>query len=201
LPGNVGEDGQRGGDHHRRHDRQAIEAVGQVDGVAGADDDQIAQDDEADDPQRIGDGLEEGNDQLELCRPACAQAEVERHQQADRRLPEVLPACRQAPRIAIDHFLPVVVPADAAEAHGDDQYHPDVAIAEVAPQQRGDDDGDQDQGAAHGRRPRLDQVRLRTIVPHRLADLLRRQPADHARSGDKGNDQRGHRRKHRAQVM
>jgi hypothetical protein len=78
---NIGEDGQRGGDHDRRHDRQAIEAVGQVDGVARANDDKIAQDDKADDPERIGDGLEEWNDQLELCRPACAQAEVERDQQ------------------------------------------------------------------------------------------------------------------------
>jgi hypothetical protein len=40
VAGDVGEDGQRGGDHHRRHDRQAVEAVGQVHRVAGADDDE-----------------------------------------------------------------------------------------------------------------------------------------------------------------
>jgi hypothetical protein len=42
-------------DHHRRHDRQAVEAVGEVDRVAGADDHEVGQHDEADRAQRIGD--------------------------------------------------------------------------------------------------------------------------------------------------
>jgi hypothetical protein len=188
-----------GGNHHGRHDRQAIEAIGQVDGIAGTHDDQIAEEDEADDAQRIGDGLEKGNDQLQLCRPGSRQPEIDRHQQTDRRLPEILPARRQAARVTLDHLLPIVVPTDAAETDGDDHHHPHIAIAEVAPQQRGNDDGDQDQRAAHGRRSRLDQVRLRTILTHRLADLLRGQPTDDARAGDEGNDQRGHRREHGAQ--
>ncbi|KFB67656.1 MAG: hypothetical protein CAPSK01_003099 [Candidatus Accumulibacter vicinus] len=97
------------------------------------------------------------------------------------------------------HFLPVVVPADATETNGHGQHHPHVTIAEVTPQQRGDDDGNQNQGSAHGRCAGFDQMRFRAIAPHRLADLLGGQPADQAWSGNEGNDQRGHCRQHRAQ--
>ena len=175
------------GDHHRRHDGQTVEAVGQVDRVAGADDDEIGQRDEADDAQRIGNALEEGHDQLGLRRRSRREGEKERGADADHRLPEILPARRQALRIAIDHLAPVVVPADGAEAQGDDQHHPDVAVGQVAPQQRRDADGDQDQRAAHGRRAGLDQMGLRPVVAHRLADLLLGQPADDARTGDEGD--------------
>jgi hypothetical protein len=68
VAGDVGKDRQRGADHHGRHDRQAVEAVGQVHRVAGADDDEVGQHDEAERAQRIGHRLEERHDQFELGR-------------------------------------------------------------------------------------------------------------------------------------
>ncbi len=44
----VTEDAQGAADHHRRHDCQAVEAIGKVDCVAGADNDEVGQYDEAD---------------------------------------------------------------------------------------------------------------------------------------------------------
>jgi hypothetical protein len=186
-------------DHHRRHDGQAVEAVGQVHRVAGADDDEIGEDDEADDAQRIGHRLEEGHDQLGVRRQRRRVAEEDRRRRADQRLPEELRARRQPLRVAMHHLAPVVHPADRAEAEGHEQHDPDVAVGQVAPQQRGDADGDQDQRAAHGRRAGLGQVRLRAVVAHRLADLLLRQPADHRRAEEEGDHQRRHRRQHGAQ--
>ena len=61
------------------------------------------------------------------------------------------------------------------------------------------DDRHQDQRAAHRRRAGLDEVRLRAVVAHRLADLHPRQPRDHPRADDERDDERGHRRQHRAQ--
>ena len=64
----VGEDAERAADHHRRHDGEPVEAVGQVDRVAGADDHEIGHDDEAERAERIGDLLEERHDELGLRR-------------------------------------------------------------------------------------------------------------------------------------
>src|SRR5208283_2875235 len=47
---------------------------------------------------------------------------------------------------------------------------------------------------AHGGRAGLDQVRLRAVVADRLSDLVLGQLADHSRTDDEGDDQRGHRR-------
>ena len=199
VAGDVGEDGERTGDHHGRHDRQPVEAVGQVHRVAGADDDEVGEDDETDHAERIGNRLEEGNDQFHLRRHAGRHAEIDGDDEADHRLPEVLPAAGQPLRVAVDDLLPVVVPADGAEAHGHDQHDPDVAVGEVAPEQRGDADGDQDQRAAHGRRAALREVRLRAVLAHGLTDLFGGQPADDARAGGEGDQQRRHRREHGAQ--
>jgi hypothetical protein len=113
--------------------------------------------------------------------------------------PEELPATGQAVRVTIDDLLPVVVPADDAVAQGDDQNGPHVFVGQVAPEQRRDADGDQDQHAAHGRRAGLDEVGLRAVVAHRLADLLGSQPADDGRAGGQRQQHGGHRGKHRAQ--
>ena len=43
IAGDVGEDAERRADHHHRHDRQAVEAVGQVDRIARTDDHEIGQ--------------------------------------------------------------------------------------------------------------------------------------------------------------
>ena len=194
-------------DHHRRHDGEAVEAVGEVDRVARADDDEVRQRDEAPDAERIRDRLEERHDQVGLRRQADAESplstharkqlrergvvgrrhrerEIDRGDDADQRLPEELRARRQPLRIAGDDLAPVVDPADGAEAERDQQHDPDEAVVEIGPQQRRDGDRDEDQRAAHRRRPGLGQVRLRAVVAHRLPDAHPRQPRDHPRPDD-----------------
>jgi hypothetical protein len=189
VAGNVGKNDEGGGDHHGRHDGQTIQTVGQVHRIAGADNDEISQRDETDDPQRVGHRLEEGNDQLGL-RPGLGRvSQKQRGAQTQHRLPEVFPAGRQTFRVAVDHFFPVVVPADDAKAQGNHQHGPHVLVAQITPQQGGDTDGDQDQDAAHGRRAGLHQVRLRTVGAHRLADLFLGQPANDPRAGGEGDQQ------------
>ena len=68
VAGHVHEDPERAADHDRRQDRQAVETVGQVDRVRRADDHEVGQDDEAEDAQRVGDVLEERDDQVGLRR-------------------------------------------------------------------------------------------------------------------------------------
>jgi len=57
LPATYANTAERAADHHGRQDRQAVQTVGQVDCVAGADDDEKAHHDEAEDAQRIRDLL------------------------------------------------------------------------------------------------------------------------------------------------
>src|SRR3546814_3582246 len=56
------------------------------------------------------------------------------------------------------------------------QHHPDVTISQIAPQQAGKHYRDQDQCAAHGRRSRLAQVRLRAVAADRLSAAQRAEP-------------------------
>ena len=76
----------------------------------------------------------------------------------------------------------VVGPADGTEAHGHEQDDPDEAVGEIAPEQSGDHDRNQDQCAPHRRRAGLDEVGLRAVIAHRLADFHARQPRDHSRA-------------------
>ena len=96
--------------------------------------------------------------------------------------------------------LPVIVdPADRAETDRHQQRHPHEAVREIAPQQRGHRDRHQDQRAAHRRRARLHEVRLRPVVAHGLADLHPRQPDDDLRADDERDQERRHAAQHGAQ--
>lgn len=66
--GQIGKNTQCRTNQYRWHDRQAIKAVGQVDGVAGADNHEIRQGNETPHAERIADGLEERYDQIGLRR-------------------------------------------------------------------------------------------------------------------------------------
>ena len=139
-------------------------------------------------------------DQLVERRRALRQpAEVAGSGQAEHRLPEQLRLRRQALRILVHHLAVVVDPADGAEGERDEQHHPEETVRQVAPEQRGDADREQDQRAAHGRRSRLGEVRLRAVVAHCLADLVGGELADHVRPEDQGDRKRGQAGQHRAQ--
>ena len=62
--------------------------------------------------------------------------QVERGEQADQRLPEILLARAHAFRVLVHHLAPVVHPADGAEAQRHDQHDPHEAVGQVEPQQR-----------------------------------------------------------------
>ncbi|MNT12191.1 hypothetical protein D3C72_1471110 [compost metagenome] len=210
----IGEQAQSRAHHHGWHDGQTIEAVGEIDGVAGADDDAIGQRDEAPHAQRIADGLEERHDQVGLRRQVHGEArlhpgvdqiphvarvgfrhgdgkrQVKRGDDADQRLPEVFFARAHAFRILVHHLAVVVGPADGAKAQGDDQDRPDEAVRQVGPQQGGNADGDEDQHTAHGGRAVFFQMRLRAVRTHSLADLHAREHADHGGTGAQADQDR-----------
>ncbi len=199
VAGDVGEHRQGRRHHDGGHDGQAVQAVGEVHRVGGADDDEVGQGDEADHAQGIGEGLEEGNDHFGLGRAGGGKPQIDGGRQTEDGLPEELPAGSQAVGVPVHHLLPVVVPAHGAEAQGHHQHHPDVAVGKVAPEQGRDADGDENEDAAHGGGAGLHQMGLGAVGAHRLADLLRRQPADNAGTGDKGDEQGGHGGQHHAQ--
>ncbi|MNG94176.1 hypothetical protein D3C79_531790 [compost metagenome] len=194
----VAEDAQGTADHHRRHDRQAVEAVGEVDRVARTDNDEVGQYDEAD-AQRNGDILDERQDQRGFDAGRRGLVQEDGCSQAEHRLPEVLPAAWQATRVLFDHLAVVVDPADGTECQGNDQHHPHVAVGQVGPQQGADGDGGQDQRPTHGRGAGLGQVRLRAVVTHGLADLADLQGTDHPRPQPQRQGQRGQYTKNPAQ--
>ncbi|KAI3478036.1 hypothetical protein L1887_60088 [Cichorium endivia] len=186
----VAEDAQGTTHQHGRQDRQAVEAVGQVDRIARADDDEVGQDHEAH-AQGNGDVLEHRHDQGGFHAGRGGHVEEDRRAEAEHRLPEVFPAARQATGVLLDDLAVVVDPADGAEQQGDDEHHPDVAVAQVGPEQRAHADGGEDQRTAHGRGAGLGQVRLRAVVAHGLADLADLQGTDHPRAQPQGQRQRG----------
>ncbi|MNP04422.1 hypothetical protein D3C76_963350 [compost metagenome] len=186
----VAENAQATTNHHGRHDRQAVEAVGQVDRVARTDNHEIGQHDEAG-AQRNAVVLEHRQDQRGFHRRGGSHIKEDRRAQTEHRLPEIFPAARQATGVLLDDLAVVVDPADGAEQQGHQQYDPDVTVAQVSPKQGTDADGRQDQRTAHGRCARLGQVRLRAVIANGLTDLTVLQSADHPRAVAQRQDQRG----------
>ena len=186
----VAEDTQRAAYHHGRHDREAIEAVSQVDRVARTYDHKVGEYHKAD-TQRDAGILEDGQDQGGFHCAWRRDVQEDRCTQAEDRLPEILPAARQATGVFLDDLAVVVNPADGAEQQGHDQHDPHITVAQVSPQQGADGDGRQNQRAAHGRGAGFGQVRLRAVITHRLADLTVLQGADHPRPQAQRQGQRG----------
>jgi len=130
-----------------------------------------------------------------------AEGEIHRGKETNHGLPEILFARRHAARVLVDDLAVVVDPADHAIAKGDENHDPDKAIGEVGPQQRGHGNAEQNQHAAHGRRARFHQMRLRTVLTDSLADLHRGQLANHRRAADEPDQQRGDGGHHRAKSQ
>ena len=122
-----------------------------------------------------------------------AEHQVERSDQTDHRLPEVLLARAHALGVLVHHLAPVVHPADGAKAQRDQQHDPHEAVGQVEPEDGGDRDREQDQHTAHGGRAALADVGLHRVFANRLADLQRSQAANEIRTGDQAHEQRGER--------
>ena len=87
---NISEDCQRTADHHRRHDRQAIQAIGQIYCVTGTNDNQAGQQNEGECRERKYQMLEEGHDQFSMRRQAGVLPQVRRHDHRNNGLPQHL---------------------------------------------------------------------------------------------------------------
>ena len=88
MAGYIGEHAERAADENGRHDREAVQPVGKIHGVRGADDDEEGEHDEAERAERIRDELEEGHDELVERRHALRQPrEIAGGGKADDRLP------------------------------------------------------------------------------------------------------------------
>src|SRR3546814_11544621 len=92
--------------------------------------------------------------------------------------------------IVIDHFLVVVGPAYPAKAERHQQHDPHEPVSPVRPQQGAHSNGNQDQHAAHGRRPVLLQMRFGAVRTHSLANFQFGKLADPARPGNQPHKQR-----------
>jgi hypothetical protein len=126
-------------------------------------------------------------------------AQVDRGAKADDRLPEELGPGGKPLRVAVHDLAVVVHPADGAEGDGDQEHHPKQSVGEVAPQERGDADGDEDERPAHRGRACLGEVRARSVVAHRLPDLVRGELADEVRAENERHGERGEAGEHCAQ--
>jgi len=89
------------------------------------------------------------------------------------------------------HFCVVVGESDGRIGTDGKNGDPDEAIAEIRPQQRGNDDGDHDQQAAHRGRTGFLLMRLGTFFADVLADLEITQSPDDEWPDDQSREQGG----------
>ncbi len=94
--------------------------------------------------------------------------------------------------VAAMHDLQVIVgKPDRSKRQRRRHRDPDEAVAQIGPQQRGDDHADHDEHSAHGGCPGFLLVGLRAILAYVLADLEFTQTANHGRADDKTDEQCG----------
>src|ERR1017187_10082577 len=166
----IGEDGEgAGGDHHET-DRQAIESVGEVDGVGAEDHHQRHEDAEGGDAEhvgpRVGHQLRHQHRWFEALEEQ-GRGEAEAHDE----LVDQLSLAADSEIAPIGDFRVVVQKTDPAEGEPGEDGNPHVGVAEVGPEQRGDDDGDDDEDAAHGGGAGFLLVRFGAFLADKLADL------------------------------
>ena len=91
----------------------------------------------------------------------------------------------------LDDLDVVIGKADGAEGQGGTHHQPDEGIGQVAPQQRGQQDGDTDEHATHGRGAGLFLMVLGTVLADVLADLKLAQLLNHERPDEQGDEHGG----------
>ena len=204
MPADVGQHGQGPGGDHGAADRQAVEAVGEVHGVARSHDHDHHENQERQEGQRPKSGvqqaanhqvrtevLEERHDQARGVQPVVLQGDQgEADRQSRQELVEQLGASGQSEVAAVDHLQIVVGEPDAAVGQRRHHRDPDEAIAQVGPQQRRHHHGDHDQHSAHGRSACLALMGLGAVFANVLADLEVAQSPHHRRADHQSHEQR-----------
>ena len=172
VAGEIGDQAEARGRDHDRHDGKAVEAVGEVHRIAGADDDEGAEDHE--EPAEIQHQFLEERDRERRRGDVAAEPDQRvTGGERDDRLEQQAQAAAEAGRGLLGHFQIIVIEADEAEAERHREHDPDIGIERIGPEQGRDHEPGQDHQPAHGGRALLgDDVRLRTVGADRLALAL-----------------------------
>ena len=179
-----------GGDRHQAGG-QPVQAVGEIDRVGRGGDDQDderhEQDAEVDEPELEERDVRDGGRES-LLRP---QHQQQPDQGPERDLARELVAAEQPAPQPLDHPQVVVEEAQRPEPDRGEQGDPHRPRVEVAPEQRGQDDGGDDEQPPHRGRALLRQVRLRPLGADPLAQAQAREPLDHRGAQHEADEQRG----------
>ena len=178
------------GDHHR-HDRQSVEAVGQVDRIAESDDDERAEQQKA--PAEIEQvAVDERHGERARSNAADQHQRVTGDGGDDIFGRQPRTAGKPAVRLP-RHLQVVVVEADRGEAECDKQGDPDIGALEIRPKQRRGEQAEQDHQAAHRGRALLGQkMRDRPVEADRLPlALLETERRDDRRSEEEDEEKTG----------
>ena len=175
VAADVAEQGIRHAGDHDRPDGQAVQPVGQVDRVRGADHDERGER-HVPAAQRRPHVFQKGDSQRAV--ESGLRGQPRGRGQGDDGLRGEFLLAAQTGRTLAAKFLVVVQKTDQPEAQRDAQHQPDVGIRQVGQQHGRQTQRKQDQGTAHGRRAGLALVFGRAVLADGLADLQRGQPAD-----------------------
>ena len=167
--------------------RQAVQAVGEVDGVAHAHEQDVhEQEVEPRDGDAAGDGHHRGEDaQVEGVDEGDGDRGLDAEHvdggqgegRGDGELPDELGLGGEPERALVGHLRAVVDEPEQPREHRGAQKQPDLGGG-GADEQRAGDDGHEHDDAAHGGRALLDQVALGPVCAHLLADVARPEEAD-----------------------
>ena len=164
--------------HDHRADGKAIQAIGQVDGIGGAYDDQCSKENVT--PSQIGvDPLEKWNAHMRVkIRPGVKKSP---HNQPNEHLRQQLGPPPQPLAMFFPLHQVVVHKSDGTITDGDKEHDPDKEIGQVTPKQGGRNNGKQDQQPPHRGGTRFCCVSGRALIPHVLAHAVLRQFSYHPR--------------------
>src|SRR5215212_414456 len=183
------------GNHHR-DDREPVEAVGQIDRIAGADNHERAHQDEAH-AERYQQILEERQGHF-----ACERRLADAHKRVysdcgDEKFAKEPHPAREALGGGLGDFQKIIIEADGTEPQHDKQNGPDIEIEEIRPDERRYDDAGKDHQPAHCRRALLlHEMPLRAVGPDRLAPaLLELEQRDQSGSEHEDEKERGQHRR------
>ena len=194
VAGEITKPCHRGRSNDHQTNGETVEAIGEVDGICGANQNQDHEDveggeDEGKSPGIASQGmnqevwpeaLEEGH--VHGCRVVAFRIEQKQYEANDRRdedLKQELLTSREAEIPHLDQLGVVVIKADSTEADKAAHSDPDINIAKIRPEESGDENRNDDQQAAHGGSASLGFVGLGAVFANELADGQFTQFTDH----------------------
>ena len=187
VSGDIGEHHIGGGHDNERADGQSVQAVGEIDGIGCAHDDENREKDIAPSQVRLhifekrhrylGGKVRMGVEQhpADGCQNGLQQ--------------KFFPGAEPLAALLDLHQI-VIGETDGAETHDDQQGDPDIEIGQVGPQQGRRHHRADNQHAPHGGGPRFFVVGFRPVLTDELPDLHLAQALDHPGTEEKTDDER-----------